>query len=123
MWALKRLGKSEAQTKLEDFHNHLDSKDKYVVPLGHARVALNTFDPDWWVVSFTDLFYRGDFRIPKGLKVRPWAALLFRRCDFREWAGSKDFAVAAYNIALRRDQMLAVCTVPRVRTSRHWRRI
>jgi hypothetical protein len=107
VWALKKLGASETQQKLEDFRQQQDG-DRVVVRIGHEARPLNTFHPDWWTVSFTDLFFRGDFCEPKGIELRQLAKVLMQRADFVGWAKSKEFATACMNIALRRKQMWAV---------------
>ena len=73
--------------------------------MGHSSNLVNTFDPDWWVYCFTDLFFRGDFRIPKGVGLRRWSCFLIHRMDFRGWAFSKEWAATAQNICVRRAQM------------------
>lgn len=105
--ALKALEAAETQEKLKEFCAQYDG-DRAVLRIGHEGKPLNTFRPDWWVVTFTDLFYRGDCKEQKGLKVRSWAKVLMQRHDFPGWATSKEFAASAMNIAIRRAQMWAV---------------
>lgn len=76
-----------------------------MIPVGHSKKFVNTFDPDWWVCGFTDLFFRGDFRVPKGLGLRRWGRTLISRQDFRGWASSKEFAATVKNMVMRRAQM------------------
>ena len=87
-----------------EFHKFI-AGSQTVVPVGHSTRLLNTFHPDWWVCCFTDLFFRGDFRVPTGLGLRRWGALLIDRVDFRGWGLSKELAATVYNIVLRRSQM------------------
>ena len=105
--ALKSLGSGAARKKLDEFHSFLDG-DARVLRVSHDSKVLNTFDPNWWVCSFTDLFFRGDFTEQKGLGLRAWLGLLIRRVDYLGWAASKELAASGYNIALRRQQMWAV---------------
>ena len=77
--ALRGLASSETQKILKQFHEHMQGS-QVVVPVGHDTKLLNTFDPHWWVYCFTDIFFRGDFAVPKGLGLRRWgAALIMRR--------------------------------------------
>ena len=76
-----------------------------VVLVAHDMQLLNTFHPDWWVLCFTDLFYRGDFKVPPRFSLRSWGAALLKRRDFAGWAASKELAATIHNIVARRTQM------------------
>ena len=98
-----------------EFPNHFCSSinkwfpgKQTVVPVGHSSHLVNTFDPDWWVYCFTDLFFRGDFRVPKGVGLRRWGRFLVNRMDFRGWAFCKEWAATVHNIHVRREQMWSV---------------
>ena len=105
--ALRGLGGSEARKKLDAYHAFLDG-EAHVFHIPHQHAPLNTFHPDWWVSSFTDLFFRGDFTEQPGMSLRTFSKTLLQRADFFGWKQSKEFAAAAYNICLRREQMWAV---------------
>jgi hypothetical protein len=102
--ALRALASSETRKTLIQFHEYMKGSE-IVVPVGHATDLVNTFDPYWWVFCFTDLFFRGDFRIPTGLGLRQWSHGLLQRKDFLGWAMSKEFAATAHNLIVRRAQM------------------
>ena len=107
--AIQGLCGAEARKLREEFHDFLDggeAQDK--LRLQHDRQVLNTFSPLWWVHAFTDLFFSGDFSVPRGISLRRWLKVLIRRVDFAGWAQSKEFAVAGYNLCLRRAQMWAI---------------
>ena len=93
------MAPSAKQELREDFHKHLDGDAGNALRIGHGHQPLNTFDPEWWVLAFTDLFFAGDFLVRRGLPLRKWAKTLLQRVDFVGWAACKEFAAAAYNIA------------------------
>ena len=102
--ALRGLASSETRKTLMQFHEHMQGS-QVVVPVGHDSKLMDTFNPNWWVFAFTDLFFRGDFRVPAGLGLRNWGAALIKRMDFAGWVNSKEFAATVRNIVLRRSQM------------------
>ena len=102
--ALRSLASSETRKQLNAFREHVDGQ-RTVLRVGHENKLLNTFSSEWWVCVFTDLFYRGDFIVPKGLGLRQWVHLLLHRVDFSGWMLSKDFAAVSHNLIIRRKQM------------------
>ena len=102
--ALHGLASSETRKTLRQFHEQMQGS-QVVLPVGHDTKLLDTFIPEWWVLAFTDLFFRGDFRVPKGLSLRCWGNALIKRMDFSGWMNSKEFAATVRNIVLRRAQM------------------
>ena len=119
--AIRALNASETRKKLADYHNFIEGAPP-TVRIGHTRTPLNSFSPDWWVLSFTDLFFAGDFTPQPGLhgRLRRWAKLLLQRVDYLGWAASKEFAAAAMNISVRRAQMWNVSRY--INTSVHFQR-
>jgi hypothetical protein len=106
--ALKALSSTEARAKLQYFYDMTEGKPN-TVRISHGKDPLNTWDPIWWVLSLTDLFYTGDFVVQTKVGgLRRWAKVLLSRVDYLGWSASKEFAVAAYNICQRRRQMWAV---------------
>ena len=118
--AIQKLSASEARKKLEEYHDFVEDKPR-TVRIGHARQPLCTFSDDWWVCAMTDLFYTGDFYKQRGISLRKWAKTLLQRADYSGWALSKEFAAAARNICIRRDQMWAVHRY--VSSSAHFARV
>ena len=92
--ALKKLGNNEARRKLEEYQAFLDGSATPTLLVGYSSKLLNSFSPDWWVLAFTDLFFRGDFREQRGVRLRRWLKVLLQRVDFLGWASSKEVAVA-----------------------------
>ena len=86
--ALRKLGSDESRKKLEEYQPFLSGSTTVTWRLGHSSMILNSFDPDWWVRAFTDLFYRGDFVVQPGMALRRWLKLLLQRVDFLGWAMS-----------------------------------
>ena len=106
--ALKALNSNEARAKLQYFYDITEGKPN-TVRISHGKDPLNTWDPNWWVLALTDLFYTGDFVVQTKVGgLRRWAKVLLSRVDYLGWSASKEFAVAAYNICQRRRQMWAV---------------
>ena len=85
--ALRALRSNEARQKLDEYYTFLVHSE-HTVRIPHRAAVLNSFAPDWWVLCFTDLFYRCDFIEQPGLGFREWAKLLLRRMDFLGWASS-----------------------------------
>ena len=54
--ALRKLGSDESRKKLEEYQAFLSGSTTVRWRLGHSSKILNSFDPDWWVRAFTDLF-------------------------------------------------------------------
>ena len=101
MHALRRLGAREARQKLEAYEAHLANTGTATVRLGHCDRLLNTLAPGWWVLAFTDLFYRGDLTERRGVPLRRWLKTLLQRVDFLGWASSREFAAAGFILARR----------------------
>ena len=63
--ALRRLGSSEARKRLDMYQAFIDGTSVATVRMARSTAILCSFNPYWWVLTFTDLFYRGDMVQPK----------------------------------------------------------
>ena len=59
VYALQRLGSSEARKRLETYQAFLDGTTVPTIHLQRSTKILSSFNPHWCVLTFTDLFYRG----------------------------------------------------------------
>jgi hypothetical protein len=94
--ALGKLGQRESNDMLEEYEAHRQGNTKRVViKVGHRNTLLNSYDEDFWVRAFTDLFPRGgcaerySHLSTRHASGRLWIRCLLKRADFRGWAVSR----------------------------------